>query len=55
MSINGTEHVRRVYVSPEITELGSVESMTQGPWSGWIDSILGGDGGWRPPTQGETS
>ena len=53
--MEGIERARREYVSPEVTELGSVESMTQGPWNGWIDSILGGDGGWRPPTTGETS
>ena len=54
MSMHGAQ---REYVTPEVTELGSVESMTQGPWSGWFDSIFGADGGFnpRPPTGGETS
>ena len=51
--MNGSQ---REYVSPEVTELGSVESMTQGPSSGWLDSLIGVDGGWSfPPRGGETS
>jgi len=43
---------KKTYTAPEITELGSVESLTQGPGWGWLDSIFGigdGDGGWLPP------
>lgn len=56
--MNGSKHTGRAYVSPEVTELGSVESMTQGPFGGAFDSLFGADGGLNPfvPREGgETS
>jgi hypothetical protein len=48
------------YDTPKLIELGSVESLTQGPSSGRIDSIFGADGGFEGCTlsgcpTGETS
>ena len=56
--MNRTEQARREYASPAVIELGSVESMTQGPFGGVFDSIFGADGGLNPfvPREGgETS
>lgn len=38
----------RAYQAPEITQLGSVESLTQGPWGGYLDGLFGSVGGINP-------
>ncbi len=46
---------RSAYEAPRLVHFGSVEDLTKGPASGWIDVILGtvgigdGDGGYRCP------
>ena len=42
------QHEKQEYTTPEMTVYGNVEDITAGPWNGVIDTIFGGDGGFRP-------
>ena len=39
---------QREYVAPEVEEVGSFESLTQGPGAGFIDVLFGANGGFQP-------
>ncbi len=38
---------KREYQMPKVKKLGDFGSLTQGPYSGTIDQIAGGDGGFQ--------
>jgi len=40
---------KKVYETPHLEILGSMEKSTQGPLGGTIDGIFGGIGGFTPP------
>ena len=47
--------MKKEYTAPEVTVYGNVEEITAGPLNGWLDSIVGADGGWDPRNPPPTS
>ena len=41
------ETEKKQYKTPEVSEMGTVEELTQGPRRGGVDAIFGGNGGFK--------
>jgi hypothetical protein len=40
---------KKAYRAPVLVEYGSMETLTRGPWGGFIDQYIGRNGdGWNP-------